>query len=256
MDDDLSARAKDATDADPPPLTEPVTEPGTDVVTYGGYLGLSAILDAQHPLSPPSLGAQVQAAEHFFIVVHQAFELWFKQELLDLRCAADALAPEIDDPELALDHLQRVAAIQRLLTQQMVLFDHLSPRSFLAFRPYLGSASGSESRQFREVERALGLRGSGGSPIYAAFVAMLTRTGLTLETLYQNPSQAGALYRLAELLVDISEGFWLLTAAHVRIAERTIGQKPGTGGTSGVAYLAQALEKKAFPELWDVRTRL
>src|SRR5947208_5245081 len=127
----------------------------TEEVTYHGYLELGAILNAQHPRSPPSLGGQVQAAEHFFIVVHQAFELWFKQELLDLRCATEALDPAVDDPELALDHLQRVAAIQRLLTQQMVLFDHLSPRSFLAFRPYLGAASGSESRQFRDVERAL-----------------------------------------------------------------------------------------------------
>jgi tryptophan 2,3-dioxygenase len=107
-------------------------------VTYHGYLELDAILDAQHPLAPPSLGLQVHAAEHFFIVVHQAFELWFKQELLDLRCATEALTGADHDPELALDHLQRVAAIQRLLTQQMVLFDHLSPRSFLAFRAYLG----------------------------------------------------------------------------------------------------------------------
>ena len=227
-----------------------------DEVTYHGYLELSAILDAQHPLAPPELGAQVNAAEHFFIVVHQAFELWFKQELLDLRCATDALTPPHDDPELALDHLQRVSAIQRLLTQQMVLFDHLSPRSFLAFRPYLGQASGSESTQYRDVERALGLRGSASSPIYEAFSASLTTAGFTLETLYQNPSRGGVLYRVAELLVDISEGFWLLTAAHVRIAERTIGQKPGTGGTSGVEYLARALETKAFPELWDVRTRL
>jgi tryptophan 2,3-dioxygenase len=225
-------------------------------VTYHGYLELGTILDAQHPLAPRALGAQVTAAEHFFIVVHQAFELWFKQELLDLRCATEALIPPDHDPELALDHLQRVAAIQRLLTQQMVLFDHLSPRSFLAFRPFLGQASGSESKQYREVERALGLRGAAGSPIYRAFTGALERAGYTLETVYQNPSRSGVLYRLAELLVDVSEGFWLLTAAHVRIAERTIGQKPGTGGTSGVEYLARALETKAFPELWDVRTRL
>src|SRR5215213_8035936 len=153
-------------------------------ITYDGYLRLAAILDAQHPLAPPSLGPQVQVAEHFFIVVHQAFELWFKQELLDLRSATDALAPPHHDPELALDYLQRVAAIQRLLTQQMVLFDHLSPRSFLAFRPYLGQASGSESTQYREVERAFGLRGSTGSPIYEAFSATLDRAGFTLETLY------------------------------------------------------------------------
>src|SRR4051812_48731525 len=82
---------------------------GQPDVTYGGYLSLAAILDAQHPLSPPELGSQVQSAEHFFIVVHQAFELWFKQELMDLRCATDALAPAEHDAELALDHLQRVA---------------------------------------------------------------------------------------------------------------------------------------------------
>jgi len=126
-----------------------VTDDGTgddpsEAVTYHGYLKLDAILSAQHPLSPVDLGTQVQAAEHFFIVVHQAFELWFKQELLDLACASDALSPPNNDAELALDHLQRVASVQRLLTQQMVLFDHLSPRSFLAFRPYLGEASGSD----------------------------------------------------------------------------------------------------------------
>src|ERR671927_189565 len=168
--------------------------PGSpDEVTYHGYLELNAILDAQHPLAPPELGAQVHAAEHFFIVVHQAFELWFKQELLDLGCAVDALTPPNDDPELALDHLQRVASIQRLLTQQMVLFDHLSPRSFLAFRPYLGQASGSESKQYRDVERALGLRGSAGSPIYRAFIGAIERAGLDLEAVYQQPSRAGVL---------------------------------------------------------------
>lgn len=225
-------------------------------VTYAGYLKLDAILTAQRPLAPAELGAQVHAAEHFFIVVHQAFELWFKQELLDLAGARDALTPPGDDPELALDHLQRVASIQRLLNQQMVLFDHLSPRSFLAFRTYLGQASGSESAQYRAVEQVLGLRTASGGPLYEAFAAALERAGLTLEGLYRDPSGAGALYRVAEALVDISEGFWLLTAAHVRIAERTIGQRPGTGGTSGVAYLAEALQTKAFPALWDVRTRL
>jgi tryptophan 2,3-dioxygenase len=224
-------------------------------LTYADYLRLDQVLGAQHPIGPRELGPQVFAAEHFFIVVHQAFELWFKQELLELDCAVHALESP-PDPEVALDHLQRVAAIQRLLTQQMVLFDHLSPRSFLAFRPYLGTASGSESAQFHQVEQALGLRRDGSSPLYRAFSATLATAGFGLEALYRQPSQAGVLYRLAEALVDISETFWLLTAAHVRIAERTIGQRPGTGGTSGVAHLAESLERRAFPELWDVRTRL
>ncbi len=225
-------------------------------VTYASYLHLDEILNAQHPIAPFELGPQVHAAEQFFIIVHQAFELWFKQELLDLQCATDVLAPPGTNAEVALDHLQRVAAIQRLLQQQMVLFDHLSPRSFLAFRPYLGTASGSESAQFRAVERALGLRGHAGSPVYRAFRAALDQVGLTLEELYKEPTRGGALYRVAEALVDISEGFWLLVAAHVRIAERAIGQKPGTGGTSGVPHLAESLERRAFPELWEVRTKL
>ena len=226
-------------------------------LTYAGYLHLDEILGAQHPVAPEEHGPGVRAAEHFFIVTHQAFELWFKQLLLDLRDAAQCLQPPSTDAEMALDHLLRAKSILRLLVQQMVLFDHLSPRSFLAFRPYLGAASGSESAQFREVQKALGLRGHAGSPAYRAFIAALQTRGLSLEAIYRDPSAAGALYRVAEALVDISEEFWQLCAVHVQIAERTIGQRPGTGGTTGVPYLAEGLESaKAFPELWDVRTRL
>ena len=226
-------------------------------LTYASYLHLDEILHAQHPVAPEPTEAGVRAAEHFFIVTHQAFELWFKQLLLDLSNAAEQLPPPISDAEMALDHLQRSASVLRLLVQQMVLFDNLSPRSFLAFRPYLGNASGSESAQWREVQKALGLRGQGGSAIYQAFLAALARSELSLEDVYRSPSSAGALYRVAEALVDISEQFWQLCAVHVQIAERTIGQRPGTGGTSGAAYLADILDtSKAFPDLWAVRTRL
>jgi tryptophan 2,3-dioxygenase len=234
-----------------------VSTQGEPSLTYAGYLHLDAILGAQQPLAPESEAPGVRAAEHFFIVTHQAFELWFKQLLLDLEDASAKLPPPVNDAELALDHLRRAASILRLLVQQMVLFDNLSPRSFLAFRPYLGSASGSESEQFREVQRALGLRGRSGSPAFNAFTAAMHVRGLSLEELYHEPSAAGALYRVAEALVDVSEQFWQLCAVHVQIAERTIGQRPGTGGTSGVAYLAEGLESaKAFPDLWAVRTRL
>jgi tryptophan 2,3-dioxygenase len=229
----------------------------TEDLTYAGYLHLDEILGAQHPVVPEEQGPAARAAEHFFIVTHQAFELWFKQLLLDLADATELVAPPTSDVEMALDHLQRAKSVLRLLVQQMVLFDHLSPRSFLAFRPYLGSASGSESGQFRDVQRALGLRGRAGSPVYNAFLRALEAANLTLEEIYRNPSSAGALYRVAEALVDISEEFWQLCAVHVQIAERTIGQRPGTGGTTGVSYLAEMLEgAKAFPELWGVRTRL
>src|SRR5579859_3792377 len=234
-----------------------MSEPPRGNLTYAGYLHLEQILSAQHPAAPDEQGPAVRAAEHFFIVTHQAFELWFKQLLLDLADAAALLPPPTSDVELALDHLQRAKSVLRLLVQQMVLFDHLSPRSFLAFRPYLGTASGSESAQFRDVQRALGLRGQAASPISTAFQQALVAAGLTLDGAYHNSSAAGALYRVAEALVDISEEFWQLVAVHVQIAERTIGQRPGTGGTTGVSYLAGTLEgAKAFPELWDVRTRL
>lgn len=234
-----------------------MSEPSEPELTYAGYLQLDAILNAQRPLAPESQAPGVRAAEHFFIVTHQAFELWFKQLLLDLSDAATVLPPPSGDAELALDHIQRAASILRLLVQQMVLFDRLSPRSFLAFRPYLGTASGSESAQFREVQRALGLRGQSGSPVFNALMGALSARDLTLEDVYRNPSATGALYRVAEALVDISEQFWQLNAVHVQIAERTIGQRPGTGGTTGVAYLAEGLEtSRAFPELWAVRTRL
>src|SRR5438128_8825528 len=153
--------------------------PSPDKLTYISYLCLDQILNAQHPVAPNEQGPAVRAAEHFFIVTHQAFELWFKQLLLDLADAAVLLPPPTSDVELALDHLQRAKSVLRLLVQQMVLFDHLSPRSFLAFRPYLGSASGSESSQFRDVQRALGLRGQTGSPIYASFMHALTAADLT-----------------------------------------------------------------------------
>lgn len=233
-----------------------MTEPADPELTYASYLQLDTILNAQQPLAPRSEAPGVRAAEHFFIVTHQAFELWFKQLLVDLEEAAASLPPPRNDAELALDHLQRAASVLRLLVQQMVLFDNLSPRSFLAFRPYLGAASGSESGQFRQVQRALGLRGQSASPVYEAFTAALKMRGLSLEETYRDPSKAGVLYRVAEALVDVSEQFWQLVAVHVQIAERTIGQKPGTGGTTGVAYLAEGLSTKAFPELWAVRTRL
>ncbi len=226
---------------------------GEPSVTYPEYLQLGQLLQAQQPLAPAELGPQVHSAEHFFIVVHQSFELWFKQELLDLQCASDALAA--DEVAVALPHLHRANGVHQLLYAQMTLFTHLAPADFLAFRPYLGTASGSESAQFRRVQRVLGLRGD-SSPLYSAFAGALARTGVSLEDLYRTGARAGLPYQAAEALVALSESFWLLTAAHVHAAERTIGNRPGTGGTSGVAYLQEALRVKAFPELWAVRTHL
>lgn len=223
-------------------------------LTYSSYLRLPELIALQTPVGPSEMPMHAKAAEHFFIVVHQAFELWFKQQLIDLQCATAAL--DADDCEIAVEHLLRVAAIQRLLNDQMMLLDHLPPRSFLEFRPSLGTASGSESEQAHQVQHALGLRSLDESPIWVAFRDALNRAGLDLEALYREPSRCGMLYRVAEALVDLSEANWLMTAMHVRIADRAIGDRPGTAGTSGVAYLMESLKEKAFPELWAARTRL
>jgi tryptophan 2,3-dioxygenase len=106
------------------------------------------------------------------------------------------------------------------------------------------------------VQHALGLRSLDESPVWLAFQGALDRAGLDLEALYRDPSRCGALYRVAEALMDISELNWLMAAMHVRTADRAIGDRPGTAGTSGVAYLMEALKEKAFPALWAVRTRL
>ncbi|MDQ6908388.1 MAG: tryptophan 2,3-dioxygenase family protein, partial [Chloroflexota bacterium] len=187
-------------------------------LTYSDYLRLPEMLALQTPVGPPDMPMHAQAAEHFFIVVHQAFELWFKQQLLDLRCATDAL--DADDCEVAVEHLLRVAAIQRLLNDHMMLLDHLPPRSFLAFRLALGTASGSESAQAHQVLHALGLRSLDESPVWMAFRGALARADIDLESLYREPSHCGMLYRVAEALVDVSEAHWLMAAMHVRIADR------------------------------------
>lgn len=225
-------------------------------VTYVSYLDLDRILSAQHTAAPLALGPTVVAAEHFFIVVHQSFELWFKQVLIDLESASVALASPQTGAEAACEHLRRVAAILGLLTQHLALFDHLSPHDFLSFRPFLGSASGSESQQFRAVQRALGLHSHASSPVYDAFRHALDARRLSLAGLYAAPHQHGPLYRVAEALVDISMAFWQVEAQHVQIVERMIGQRRGTGGSSGATHLARSLEVKAFPERWAIRTQL
>lgn len=231
--------------------------PATGTVTYPDYLELQKVLDAQHPRSDADLGPAVHAAEHFFIVLHQAFELWLAQMMLDIRNATEALAAPNYAAETALDSLGRAGAVQHLLVDQMALFAHLAPADFLAFRPVLGTASGSESVQYRQFRRLLGLRGSEDDcALYTAFKEAVEQAGFDIATLYQQGPAAGVYYRLAEALIDLSETHWLLTAAHVHMTARTMGMRPGTGGTSGVAYLERGLQVRAFPELWAVRTIL
>jgi tryptophan 2,3-dioxygenase len=131
-------------------------------ITYGSYLRLDRILDAQRP---PADGGGLRDLKHhdemLFVVIHQVYELWFKQILHDLDRARDLLAapmvPERDIP-IVCGAFHRVHEIQRILVGQLSVLETMSPLDFLAFRDALGSASGFQSAQFRELEILAGLR--------------------------------------------------------------------------------------------------
>ncbi|MGI8684397.1 MAG: tryptophan 2,3-dioxygenase family protein [Acidimicrobiales bacterium] len=221
--------------------------------TYAGYLRLGGVLTLQHPTTPAEDDPSVHAGEHFFIVLHQAFELWFKQVLVDLDCATVALAGDAG-AGAALDHLRRVAAVLTMLRRQMSLLDHLSPQGFLAFRDNLGTTSGAESAQHREIKDRLGLGPSGVSAVHRAVMdriaADVARPGITADA-----PDARLLTDLLKALADISEGWHQLWSEHRRSVGRFIGNRTGSGGTSGAEHLASAAARRAFPDLVRVAGR-
>jgi tryptophan 2,3-dioxygenase len=219
-------------------------------LTYSRYLRLPELLALQQPLSADDLPRQ-EVAEHFFIVTHQASELWLRQALLDLDAAIAALSPERLELELALEHLERTAQIAQLLVEHVAMLGKLPLSCFAAFRELLGTASGAQSSQFHALERVVGLRG-GGSPIYDAFIAAVDASGLSVDQVYQDDLGAGVLYRIAEALVDIAQRLWRWQAVHLEIVTRLVGDLPGTGRTEGVKYLVDRMNV-AFPEVAEAR---
>jgi len=257
---------------------------------YGDYLALDTILDAQHPRS-------TDPNELLFIVQHQTSELWMKLALHELRTAQSAIADSDLPP--AFKMLARVSRIMEQLVHAWDVLGTMTPSEYSAIRPHLGTSSGFQSWQYREIEFLLGnkngamLRPHDDRPelkqrLEAAFAApslydeairLLARRGfaidrgvlerdvtqrhesdLTVEAtwlaVYRAPRDHWELYELAEELVDLEDAFRLWRFRHVSTVERIIGFKPGTGGTSGVAYLRRMLDVVLFPELWKVRTDL
>ncbi len=235
---------------------------GTD---YARYLLIDDLLDLQRPLTP---GAH---DELLFIVVHQSYELWFKLILHELERARDELLAA--RPQAATPRLRRVVSVERLLLSHLDVLETMGPDGFLEFRDPLAPASGFQSVQFRSIEWISGLRDSfpsdasppEGPPLYEAFCAC---AGLPAErearlealaALYRDhegdPARA-TLYDVAELLVDHDERVALWRHHHVLMAAREIGSRPGTGGSPGVPYLETTLQRRFFPELWDVRVAL
>ncbi len=258
-------------------LTEQ-TEDG--LLTYGEYLKVPELLSLQELRSAPPVHD-----EHLFIVVHQAYELWFKQLLYELESIRDRMFA--NDPERARHFLTRVRAIERVLIEHIEVLETMTPQDFLEFRSILTPASGFQSTQFREVEFISGLKEAAylddlsaskeerdrlerrlAEPtLWDGFCAMLEANGLPMPADDEGSrrdsllgmtraSEHAALFAVSEGLLDHDEGFAIWRSNHVLMVEREIGAKRGTGGSSGVPYLRTTLGKRFFPELWDLRSYL
>ena len=248
-------------------------------MTYADYLKLDTLLSAQQPLSDLH-------DEMLFIVIHQTKELWMKQMLHELRLAISLL--EADRFAEASKAMARIKRIQAVMTLSWDVLSTLTPVDYLKFRDVLGTSSGFQSAQFREIEYRLGLKEPSFVNHYAegseerarleralaepslreAAIGALERTGFDLQDrsesalaaawlqVYRDADRWFDLYEIAEKLVDIDDALAAWRHKHVLTVERIIGNKPGTGGSAGAPYLRKTLEKRVFPELWSLRTEL
>ncbi|WP_328522653.1 tryptophan 2,3-dioxygenase family protein [Kribbella sp. NBC_00359] len=215
---------------------------------YSDYLCLDRILDAQHPRADGDLGC----TEHFFIVAHQISELLAKQVLLDCAAGARLMESAQADPAAARGVLVRASAIVDLMTAHLRVLLKMSPRQFAQFRPLLGHASGAQSRQLHELFSYLGIQGGTGL-LMSAYLGLLSRHELELETVYSPSSGTGVLFDLAEALATIAEASWVWQITHIQVAHHMLGSALGTGGSDGVDHLMRRAVFP-FPALWAAKT--
>ena len=259
-------------------------------LSYGEYLQLNKILDAQKPLT-------YEHDEMMFIIVHQSSELWMRLMLHELRGVLECVRRDDLDPSFKM--LARVTHVQTQLIATWDVLSTMTPSEYSAFRNALGRSSGFQSVQYRMLEFMLGnkhpqmvdvhkrdpqayaaLQSTLEAPsLYDEVLRLLSRRGYGIPEnyltrdfkepyvaskqvagawlgVYHNAEKDWELYELAERLVDLDQKFQLWRCHHLKTGERSIGYKPGTGGTGGVSYLAKALELKFFPELWTIRTSM
>ena len=261
----------------------------TPAVTYGSYLKIDELLALQQPRS--------HGPEHdelLFIIIHQVYELWFKELLHEFDRVAQLLTA--DEPHRAQHTLKRILTILKVMVAQLDILETMTPLEFLSFRARLEAASGFQSDQFRQIEFALGAKSEAaiarfpeGSrareelarrykapTVWDAFLHYLAREGYRLPDAHlardvtTHPEASSEIqnllieiYRrdtknaeLCERLVDLDEGLQEWRYRHVKMVERTIGMKRGTGGSGGAAYLATTVGTPLFPDLWEIRSQL
>jgi tryptophan 2,3-dioxygenase len=258
-------------------------------VTYGAYLKIDELLSLQQPRSDGP-----EHDEMLFIIIHQVYELWFKELLHELDRVMALLTA--DDTARAQHTLKRILTILKVLVAQLDILETMTPLEFLSFRARLAAASGFQSDQFRQMEFLLGAKTAQAverfpegtrarralerryaePTLWDAFLQYLSREGYRVDrahlvrdvttaiepdadiqsiliTIYRrDPKNA----ELCERLVDLDEGFQEWRYRHVKMVERTIGTKPGTGGSSGAPYLRTTLGRNLFPDLWEIRGHL
>jgi tryptophan 2,3-dioxygenase len=245
-------------------------------LSYNKYLRVQDLINLQDCLSDPA-----HHDELLFITVHQAYELWFKQILHELDAAIQFLKD--DRLPAATRAVNRIVVIEKLLVQQIHILESMTPISFLAFRDQLNPASGFQSMQFREIEFSSGLKDErilrefkddkfalerlqtrmDQTSLAEAFYQALDRRGfdvgqraqaiLEILTHFENRYEE---FQLTEALLEHDEYFSLWRSHHIKMVERMVGAKRGTGGSEGIGYLKTTLDKKFFPELWEARTYL
>jgi len=251
-------------------------------VTYASYLKLDELLALQQPRSDGP-----EHDEMLFIIVHQVYELWFKELLHELDYLQRLLRGTAADRTRAGHTLKRILTVLKVMVAQIDILETMTPLEFTSFRDRLESGSGFQSTQFRELECVLGVRRAEHRERYPearfrapglwdAFLAALAQGGHAVppEQLKRDPTKPiepspalqrvlvdvyrrdAALAGLCERLVDLDEGFQEWRYRHVKMVQRTIGTKHGTGGSAGAEYLMRTLNQPAFPDLWAIRTEL
>ncbi len=257
--------------------------------SYAEYLKIDELLTLQRPLSDGP-----EHDEMLFIVIHQVYELWFKEVLHELDYLEQLLARK--DEARAQHTMKRVLTILKVMVAQIDILETMTPLEFLSFRDRLESGSGFQSAQFRELEFRLGRknpkaleRAEPGSAarerlerrlaaptLWDSFLRYLSASGVAiprselerdvtrpvapnaevrkaLVAVYRNES---GLAGLCERLVDLDEGLMEWRYRHVKMVQRTIGTKMGTGGSAGAEYLMTTLNNPLFPDLWAIRSEL
>ena len=266
-----------------------MTDDTRPAATYGSYLKIDELLTLQQPRSDGP-----EHDETLFIIIHQVYELWFKELLHEFDHVMRLL--EADEPHRSQHTLKRILTILKVMVAQLDILETMTPLEFLTFRERLDAASGFQSDQFRQIESLLGVKSQGairrfpdGSrarialerryrepTLWDAFLHYLGREGYAVPLPYLERDVSApietspevqrillAVYRndpknaeLCERLVDLDEGVQEWRYRHVKMVERTIGAKRGTGGSAGTTYLQETVGRALFPDLWEIGSQL